>query len=255
MLLMIICFCRSQFKGHLTSILDRAIPEKLEPSVTSSVMINILGGAKTDSHNRLIEKAKSMYDKDMEIYLHLYGKESKPSRKIGHITITSSVGIKQLERLVQPIVDVADEIRQERLQASSKASAGAEDKPLVLVTMGSDSDLVVLKPGIDILKNFGVPYEEDITSAHRTPERMGEVAAKAASRGIKVIIAAAGGAAHLPGMIASHTVLPVIGVPVKATHLDGHDSLLSIVQMPVRDSISCDSLMSSPLINRRKAFQ
>ncbi|KAI4219574.1 MAG: hypothetical protein L6R36_008230 [Xanthoria steineri] len=222
----------SQFKAHITSILDRAIPEKLEPSVASSVMINILGGAESDSHLRLINKAKSMYDRDMEVHLHLYGKKSRPSRKIGHITITSSVGIERLVKLVQPIVDVADEIRRERLQASSKASVSAEKKPLVLVTMGSDSDLVVLKPGIDILKDFGVSYEMDITSAHRTPERMGEVAAKAASQGIKVIIAAAGGAAHLPGMVASHTVLPVIGVPVKATHLDGHDSLLSIVQMP-----------------------
>lgn len=217
-------------------------------------MINILGGAESDSHLRLINKAKSMYDKDMEIYLHLYGKKSKPSRKIGHITITSSVGIERLVQLVQPIVDVADEIRRERLQASGTVSVGAEEKPSVLVTMGSDSDLVVLKPGIDILKDFGVSYELDITSAHRTPERMGEVAAKAASRGIKVIVAAAGGAAHLPGMVASHTVLPVIGVPVKATHLDGHDSLLSIVQMPVRDGIAVGFAIVGPLTYRRKAF-
>lgn len=218
-------------------------------------MINILGGAEPDSHHRLIDKAKTMYDRNIEIHLHLYGKKSKPSRKIGHITITSSVGIEQLERLVQPIVDVADEIRRERLQASDIASVGAEEKPLVLVTMGSDSDLVVLKPGIDILKDFGVSYELDITSAHRTPERMGEVAAKAASRGIKVIIAAAGGAAHLPGMVASHTVLPVIGVPVKATHLDGYDSLLSIVQMPVCAGIAFGSPVFNPLTYRRKVFQ
>lgn len=98
--------------------------------------------------------------------------------------------------------------------------------------MGSDSDLPVLKAGIDILDQFGVPWEVDITSAHRTPTKMGQVATDAAARGIKVIIAAAGGAAHLPGMIAAYTPLPVIGVPVKATHLDGIDSLLSIVQMP-----------------------
>ncbi|KYK58454.1 hypothetical protein DCS_05470 [Drechmeria coniospora] len=108
----------------------------------------------------------------------------------------------------------------------------AQSTPLVLVTMGSDSDLPVLKAGIDILTQFGVPWEVDITSAHRTPARMAEVATQAAGRGIKVIIAAAGGAAHLPGMIAAYTPLPVIGVPVKATHLDGMDSLLSIVQMP-----------------------
>ena len=199
-------------------------------------MINILGGTHARSHERLIDKADSMYDKDMEIHLHLYGKQSKPGRKIGHITITSSTDIEQLEKLVQPLVEVADEIRQERIQAAGSSrvpTAVPDNKPLVLVTMGSDSDLPILKPGIDILNEFDVPYEVDITSAHRTPGKMGEVAAMAASRGIKIIIAAAGGAAHLPGMIASHTSLPVIGVPVKASHLDGQDSLLSIVQMPV----------------------
>lgn len=78
-----------------------------------------------------------------------------------------------------------------------------------------------------------MPWEVDITSAHRTPVKMGEVATQAAARGIKIIIAAAGGAAHLPGMLSAYTPLPVIGIPVKATHLDGLDSLLSIVQMPV----------------------
>ncbi|KAL8846951.1 MAG: hypothetical protein Q9221_007993 [Calogaya cf. arnoldii] len=222
----------SQFKAHLTSIRDGLFPINVEPTVNSSIMINILGGAQPDSYRRLIEKAESMDDEHLDIHVHEYGKQSKPSRKIGHITITSPVGIKELEKLVQPIVDVADEIRQERLQLSNKASAAAKDKPLVLVTMGSDSDLPVLKAGIDMLSQFNVPYEVNITSAHRTPERMGEVAAKAALQGIKVIIAAAGGAAHLPGMMAAYTTLPVIGVPVKATHLDGQDSLLSIVQMP-----------------------
>ena len=103
--------------------------------------------------------------------------------------------------------------------------------------MGSDSDLPVLKAGLDILTQFGVPWEVDITSAHRTPVKMGEVATQAAARGIKIIISGAGGAAHLPGMLAAYTALPVIGVPIKATHLDGLDSLLSIVQMPVSQLI------------------
>lgn len=130
-------------------------------------------------------------------------------------------------------------MRQERIEAKSKAMRPEQavvktaKDPLVLVTMGSDSDLPVLKAGLDILTQFGVPWEVDITSAHRTPVKMGDVAVAAADRGIKVIIAAAGGAAHLPGMISAYTPLPVIGVPVKATHLDGMDSLLSIVQMPV----------------------
>ena len=202
-------------------------------------MINILGGVDSDSHLPLVEMAKSMYGSKMAVYLHLYGKEAKPGRKIGHITITGLVAnIAELEDFALPLVNMASNIRHERLQARSKAlrpeqAVSKPPTPLVLVTMGSDSDLPVLKAGLDILTQFGVPWEADITSAHRTPSKMGEVATKAAARGIKVIIAAAGGAAHLPGMLSAYTPLPVIGVPVKATHLGGLDSLLSIVQMPV----------------------
>lgn len=229
----------SQYKAQLTSILDQTLPAKIEPYVSSSIMINILGGANPDSHLALVEKAKSMYGNKVAVYVHLYGKESKPSRKIGHITVTGLVAsITELEEFAKPLVDMASDIRLERLQARSKALrpeqavAKATQAPLVLVTMGSDSDLPVLKAGIDILNQFGVPWEVDITSAHRTPAKMADVATKAAGRGIKVIIAAAGGAAHLPGMVSAYTPLPVIGVPVKATHLDGVDSLYSIVQMP-----------------------
>jgi len=104
--------------------------------------------------------------------------------------------------------------------------------PLVGIIMGSDSDLTVMKDAAQVLEEFGVPYEITIVSAHRTPERMFEYAKKAEERGIEVIIAGAGGAAHLPGMTASITTLPVIGVPVKGSNLEGLDSLLSIVQMP-----------------------
>ncbi len=100
------------------------------------------------------------------------------------------------------------------------------------IIMGSDSDLPVMRLAAEVLSDFGVAYEMTIVSAHRTPERMAEYARTAASRGLKVIIAGAGGAAHLPGMTASMTELPVIGVPVKGKSLDGLDSLLSIVQMP-----------------------
>lgn len=98
--------------------------------------------------------------------------------------------------------------------------------------MGSDSDLPVMSVGANILKTFGVPFEVTIVSAHRTPHRMTQYAIEAAKRGIKCIIAGAGGAAHLPGMVAAMTPLPVIGVPVKGSTLDGVDSLHSIVQMP-----------------------
>jgi 5-(carboxyamino)imidazole ribonucleotide mutase len=106
-------------------------------------------------------------------------------------------------------------------------------QPKVGIIMGSDSDLKIMQAAADILKQFEVPYEITIVSAHRTPLRMVEYASSAIDRGLKIIIAGAGGAAHLPGMIASLTTLPVIGVPVKSSNsIDGWDSLLSILQMP-----------------------
>ncbi|KAK4193319.1 hypothetical protein QBC35DRAFT_468989 [Podospora australis] len=268
----------SQYQAQLHAVLDLPVPEKLIPRVQSSIMLNILGGAKPESHHNLSALARGHFDEDMDVYLHLYNKVSKPGRKIGHITLTGFCSIEELEAKAKPFIEMVDEIREERLGSTSEtlrptqesksptpakspepvkrasyanavksdttnhvqpeASETSEeeevpsDKPLVLVTMGSDSDLPVLKAGLDILREFKVPYALDITSAHRTPKYMMRVADEAAGKGIKVIIAAAGGAAHLPGMISSETPLPVIGVPVKATHLDGIDSLLSIVQMP-----------------------
>ncbi len=105
-------------------------------------------------------------------------------------------------------------------------------KPLVGIIMGSKSDLPVMQKAADILKELEIPYEISIKSAHRTPDEMFRYAEAAKDRGLEVIIAGAGGAAHLPGMTASKTTLPVIGVPVKTTALNGLDSLLSIVQMP-----------------------
>ena len=105
-------------------------------------------------------------------------------------------------------------------------------KPRVAIIMGSDSDLPVMKDAAEILENLGVTYDLTIVSAHRTPDRMYHYAKSAADKGISVIIAGAGGAAHLPGMVASLTHLPVIGVPVKSSNLSGWDSMLSILQMP-----------------------
>jgi 5-(carboxyamino)imidazole ribonucleotide mutase len=106
------------------------------------------------------------------------------------------------------------------------------DAPTVGVIMGSDSDLPTMQGAIDILKEFDVPHEVRVVSAHRTPTDMAEYAQNAHLRGLKVIIAGAGGAAHLPGMVAAYSPLPVIGVPVQSKALSGQDSLLSIVQMP-----------------------
>ena len=106
-------------------------------------------------------------------------------------------------------------------------------KALVGIIMGSDSDLNVMQAAADILLKFAIPFELTVVSAHRTPIRMVEYATKAKERGLKVIIAGAGGAAHLPGMVASITTIPVIGVPIKSSNsIDGWDSILSILQMP-----------------------
>ena len=108
----------------------------------------------------------------------------------------------------------------------------SEAAPLVGVIMGSKNDYAVMRAAVEMLREFGVPYEAKVVSAHRTPELMFTYAGEAASRGLRVIIAGAGGAAHLPGMVAARTTLPVLGVPIPATALQGLDSLLSIVQMP-----------------------
>jgi len=105
-------------------------------------------------------------------------------------------------------------------------------KPLVSIVMGSDSDLEIMREAGKILDEFGIAHEMDVTSAHRSPDRTGEFARNARANGIRVIIAGAGGAAHLAGVIAAHTTLPVIGVPIPSTSLQGMDSLLATVQMP-----------------------
>lgn len=106
------------------------------------------------------------------------------------------------------------------------------ENPLVSIVMGSDSDLEIMNETAKALDQFAVPYEIDVTSAHRSPARTSEFARKAAGRGIKAIVAGAGGAAHLAGVIAAETTIPVIGVPIPSTSLNGLDSLLSVVQMP-----------------------
>ena len=107
-----------------------------------------------------------------------------------------------------------------------------KNKSLVAIIMGSDSDWPIMKHAAGVLDDFNISYEAQVVSAHRTPDLMFKFAEEAEKKGFQVIIAGAGGAAHLPGMVASKTTLPVLGVPVPSKHLEGHDSLLSIVQMP-----------------------
>jgi len=224
------CPTMSQYKAHLLSILGvmPSFPSFTIPLKSpATIMLNILGGSNEAAHNELIKQTIATPD----AALHLYGKASKPARKIGHITLVAS-SMAEAETAIAPLIQTVNSIRAGRTGSSPVSCAISPPQKLVLVTMGSDSDLPVLKPGLALLKELGISYQETITSAHRTPKRMIEAAENAATNGFKVIIAAAGGAAHLPGMIASSTTLPVIGVPVKASTLDGVDSLYSIVQMP-----------------------
>jgi len=122
-------------------------------------------------------------------------------------------------------------------------------KPLVGVIMGSRSDWPTLKEACHVLEELQLPYERLVVSAHRTPDRMFEYATNASGRGIKVIIAGAGGAAHLPGMVAAKSMLPVIGVPVKSRTLNGVDSLLSIVQMPAGIPVATTAIGEAGAIN------
>jgi phosphoribosylaminoimidazole carboxylase len=209
----------SQFDSHLRAILDLPMPPESLELRQPAIMLNILGGSTPDSHLKAAEFALSIPNAS----IHLYSKgAARPGRKMGHITVTAAT-MSEAERLIQPLIDYV---------SGTPSAPPAKPTPVVGVVMGSDSDLKTLVPGLKLLEEFGIEPEVEITSAHRTPTYMAEYASTAASRGIKVIIAAAGGAAHLPGMAAAHTALPVIGVPVKASALDGVDSLYSIVQMP-----------------------
>jgi phosphoribosylaminoimidazole carboxylase len=214
----------SQYEAHVRAILDLPISVKrLEPRVNASIMLNILGGIEPDSHMELVEKSFESIGT-----VHLYGKGAgTPGRKLGHITITAHSMV-EAETNMEPLIKCFNEI----VPNSSSTDQGRRQKALVGVIMGSFSDFPKLKAGLDILNQYDIPHERDITSAHRTSDRMIEYAKTAEARGIRVIIAAAGGAAHLPGMVAANTKLPVIGIPIKASVLDGVDSLHSIVQMP-----------------------
>lgn len=219
----------SQFEAHLRAILDLPMPKNftsLSTNSTNAIMLNLLGDPETkDKELQICERALNTPGASV----YLYGKESKPNRKVGHINIVCS-SMKECDKRLQFIMG----LKTDPIKHSVMEILNAEEvrKPLVGVIMGSDSDLPVMSAACKMLEQFEVPFEVTIVSAHRTPYRMNKYASEAVSRGIKVIIAGAGGAAHLPGMVAAMTPVPVIGVPVKGSTLDGVDSLHSIVQMP-----------------------
>ena len=172
--------------------------------------------------------------------IHLYGKsECRKGRKMGHITVVADSDAQLRSRLRSLLLSLPEsycppgEVDICAPDAMVPGSGFSDPNPLVGVIMGSDSDLHVMLPAARILDHFKIPYELTVVSAHRTPDRLVEYARSASTRGLRAIIAGAGGAAHLPGMVAAMTALPVIGVPVKGSTLDGVDSLHSIVQMPV----------------------
>lgn len=224
----------SQYENHLRAILSLPLGSTAL-KVPSAVMVNILGASSSmDEVTNCARVALTVPGASV----HLYGKsECRKGRKMGHITLTAqSDG--ELRARLRPLLEhlpspsATEELNLYAPLAPLPGSGHAHPQPLVGIIMGSDSDLPVMLPAARVLDHFSVAYELTIVSAHRTPDRMVEYARSATSRGLRAIIAGAGGAAHLPGMVAAMTALPVIGVPVKGSSLDGVDSLHSIVQMP-----------------------
>eukprot|EP00835_Amoeboradix_gromovi_P004130 NODE_305_length_11349_cov_0.358222.p1 type:complete len:546 gc:universal NODE_305_length_11349_cov_0.358222:6238-7875(+) len=207
----------SQFENHLRAILDLPLGST-EMKTPNAAMINLIGASNDcDCINSPIQQALLIPG----AAIHLYGKaECRKNRKMGHLTITAN-SKSQLHTRLHKIWDTV-----------GGSPLRTNKAPLVGVIMGSDSDLPKMRDCCEILEQFNVPFEVTIVSAHRTPERLMTYSKTAYERGLRVIVAGAGGAAHLPGMVASMTCLPVVGVPIALKHLDGVDSLHSIVQMP-----------------------
>ncbi|KAK5782367.1 phosphoribosylaminoimidazole carboxylase ADE2 PWA37_005371 [Arxiozyma heterogenica] len=218
----------SQFEAHLRAILNLPIPRSFSklPTNNTTIMLNLLGDKDVPNGElKICERALQTPG----AFVYLYGKESRPGRKVGHINIVSS-SMQECQRRLDYITGKSN--KPVVMTAVDQLKSRETVNPLVGIIMGSDSDLPVMSAACKVLEDFGVPFEVTIVSAHRTPHRMSQYATEASERGIKVIIAGAGGAAHLPGMVAAMTPLPVIGVPVKGSNLGGVDSLHSIVQMP-----------------------
>jgi phosphoribosylaminoimidazole carboxylase len=212
------CVC-SQFENHLRAISGMPLGST-ELTTGAAAMVNVLG---QETMEETMKSSNEAMQSMPGASVHWYGKRGcRKGRKMGHINLVGEME-SSLDKNVETLL---------QLEGLSSELIPRKACPLVGVIMGSQSDLPTMHGAVDILKKFSVSYEVDIVSAHRTPEKLMTYSREAASRGIQVIIAGAGGAAHLPGMVASLTPLPVIGVPVKTSTLSGVDSLYSIVQMP-----------------------
>ena len=232
----------SQYENHLRAILSLPLGSTAL-KVPSAAMLNLIGQSSSMAE---ITKTKDVALTVPGASVHLYGKsECRKGRKMGHITIVADSDAQLRSRLRSLLLSLPEsycppgEVDLYAPDVMVPGSGFSDPNPLVGVIMGSDSDLHVMLPAARILDHFKIPYELTIVSAHRTPDRLVEYARSASTRGLRTIIAGAGGAAHLPGMVAAMTALPVIGVPVKGSTLDGVDSLHSIVQMPVSFFLSC----------------
>ena len=227
----------SQYENHLRAILNLPLGSTAL-KVPSAAMLNLIG------HSSSMQEILDTVNKALlmpGVSVHLYGKkECRKGRKMGHFTIVAESDAQLRSRLQALLFSLpsqtAEEVYSYVPREPFHRSGCSSLSPLVSIIMGSDSDLPTLIPCAKILEDFLVPYELTVVSAHRTPDRLMKFAKEAAPRGIRVVVAAAGGAAHLPGMVAAVTPLPVIGVPVQVQGsggIEGVDSLYSIVQMPV----------------------
>lgn len=205
-----------QFEAHLRAILDLPIPTP-KMRVGAAMMINVVGES-----NNLVD-SKRLLSRALEVpgaNIHWYGKvDCRPGRKLAHVTITAD-NMHELK------------LRIDKLGIPESQHGLLVRGPRVAVIMCSEADLPTMKEAAEVLNTFEVSFEMAFVSAHRTPTRMFSYAQSAVERGVQVIIASAGGAAHLPGMVAGLTSIPVIGVPMRTAVFNGTDSLMSIVQMP-----------------------
>lgn len=218
----------SQFEQHIRCIVGLPLGSPAM-RVGASVMINVLGTGATEADAGTTWDICQRALATPGASVHWYGKKGVAlGRKVGHITLTGQ----WMPDVIAAATALIDGPVPRDAASSSSPSWSTSRAPVVGIIMGSDSDLPCMQAAAQTLEDFGVPFELTVVSAHRTPKRLFDYATSARSRGLKVIIAAAGGAAHLPGMVAAMTPLPVIGVPVPLKHLDGVDSLYSIVQMP-----------------------
>ena len=213
----------SQFENHLRGVCGLPLGST-KMIVEAAAMVNVLGASSGTEEDTL--KSSNAAMSMPTAVVHWYGKGGcRAGRKMGHINLTGNSHA-ELD------ANLSELLALEGIPVSLMPDGRLDSTPLVGVIMGSQSDLPTMNAAVDMLKKFGVPYEVDIVSAHRTPDKLMSYSRLAAGRGIRVIIAGAGGAAHLPGMVAAMTPLPVVGVPVKTSTLSGVDSLYSIVQMP-----------------------